>query len=151
MNTTLNRWNPMRELEDFQQRILGAFRPQGDGRGNGHEPLTQAEWMPLVDIIEDTKEYVISAELPGVSKDDVKVTMENGMLTLRGERKFERDNEEQRRHRIERFYGVFARSFAMPEDADSSSVRADMKDGVLRIRMGKAESARPRQIEVKVG
>jgi HSP20 family protein len=151
MNTTLNRWNPMRELEDFQQRILGAFRPQSDQRGNGHETLTQAEWMPLVDIVEDTKEYIISAELPGVSKDDVKVTMENGMLTLRGERKFERDNEEQRRHRIERFYGVFARSYAMPEDADPSSVRADMKDGVLRIRMSKTESARPRQIEVKVG
>ncbi len=151
MNTTLNRWNPMRELEDFQQRILGAFRPQGEHRGNGHETLSQAEWMPLVDIVEDTKEYVISAELPGVSKDDVKVTMENGMLTLRGERKFERDNEEQTRHRIERFYGVFARSFAMPEDGDPSSVHADMKDGVLRIHMSKSESARPRQIEVKVG
>ena len=151
MNTTLNRWNPMRELEDFQQRILGAFRPQGDGRGNGHETLSQAEWMPLVDIVEDNKEYVISAELPGISKNDVKVSMENGMLTLRGERKFLRDDKDQKHHRVERYYGVFARSFAMPEDADSSSVRADMKDGVLRISMSKAESARPRQIEVKVG
>jgi HSP20 family protein len=150
MNTTLSRWNPMRELEDFQQRILSAFRP-GERRGNGQETLTEAEWMPLVDIVEDDKEYIITAELPEVSKNDVKVTMENGLLTLRGERKFERDDENKRYHRLERYYGAFARSFAMPDDGDPSSVRAEFKDGILRIRIAKSESARPRQIEVKVG
>jgi HSP20 family protein len=150
MNTALNRWNPMRELEDFQHRILSAFRPNSERRGNGDEPLSSAEWMPLVDIVEDEKEYVISAELPEVGKDEVKVTMENGLLTIRGERKFERD-EQKKYHRIERFYGTFARSFALPDDGDSSSVRADFKNGVLRIRVAKSEAARPRQIEVKVG
>src|SRR6187431_1277429 len=111
MNTTLNRWNPMRELEDFQHRILSAFRNGGDGHRNGQESLTAAEWMPLVDIVEDAKEYEISAELPDVGKDDVKVSMENGLLTIRGERKLERDDEKKKYHRIERFYGSFARSF----------------------------------------
>lgn len=151
MNTTLSRWNPMRELEDFQQRILSAFRPNSDRRGNGHDSLTQAEWMPLVDIVEDDKEYVITAELPEVSKDDVKVTMENGLLTIRGERKFERDEQNKKYHRIERLYGTFARNFAMPDDGDPSSVRAEFKHGVLRVRIAKSESAKPRQIEVKVG
>lgn len=152
MNTALNRWNPMRELEDFQHRILSAFRHGSDGQHNsGQESLTAAEWMPLVDIVEDAKEYVISAELPEVGKDDVKVTMENGLLTIRGERKFERDEQNKKYHRIERFYGTFARSFALPDDGDPSSVRADFKNGVLRIRVAKSESARPRQIEVKVG
>jgi HSP20 family protein len=141
----------MRELEDFQHRILSAFRPTGDGHRNGQETLTAAEWMPLVDIAEDAKEYVISAELPEVDKNDVKVTMESGMLTMRGERKFERDDESKKYHRIERCYGVFARSFAIPDDGDPSSIRADFKDGVLRVRIAKSEAARPRQIEVKVG
>lgn len=150
MNTTPNRWNPMRELEDFQHRILSAFRGSGNGHAQGQDTLTASEWMPLVDIVETEKEYVISAELPDVGKDDVKITMENGMLTLRGERKFVRD-EKQKYHRIERCYGTFDRSFALPDDGDPSSVRADFKNGLLCIRIGKSEAARPRQIEVKVG
>lgn len=150
MNTTLNRWNPMRELEDFQHRILSAFRHGADAPRNGQESLVAAEWMPLVDITEDAKEYVISAELPEVSRDDVKVTMENRLLTIRGERRLERE-EGRKHHRMERFYGAFARSFAMPDDGDPASVRADFKDGVLRIRIAKSETARPRQVEVKLG
>jgi len=153
MNTTLNRWNPLRELEDFQQRVLSAFRPvsNGHGDGNGRDSMTAAEWMPLVDIVEDEKEYLISAELPDVSKDDVKVTMENGMLTIRGERRLQRDEQKKKYHRIERFYGAFARTFAMPDDGDPSSVNAEFKNGMLCIHIAKSESARPRQIEVKVG
>ncbi len=149
MNTTLNRWNPLRELEDFQQRVLSAFRPVSDGIGNGRDSMTAAEWMPLVDIVEDEKEYLISAELPEVRKDDVKVTMENGMI--RGERRLERDEQKKKYHRIERFYGSFARTFAMPDDGDPSSVNAEFKNGMLCIHIAKSESARPRQIEVKVG
>jgi HSP20 family protein len=152
MNTTLNRWNPLRELEDFQQRVLSAFRPSTNGTANGRDSMTSAEWMPLVDIVEDEKEYVISAELPDINKDDVKVTMENGLLTIRGERRFERDGQQQKKyHRVERFYGTFSRTFAMPDDGDSSSVRAEFKNGMLCVHIAKSESARPRQIEVKVG
>jgi HSP20 family protein len=160
MNMTINRWNPLRELEDFQQRILSAFNPISNraghphlngGNGRGEEALTTAEWMPLVDIIEDENEYVIAAELPDVRKEDVKVTLENGVLSIRGERRFERDTEKTKFHRVERAYGTFARSFTIPEDGDSTTVTADFKEGMLRIRIGKSETAKPKQIEVKLG
>src|SRR4051812_4812289 len=105
MTNALTRWNPWRELEDFQSRVLSAFNPRGssrgdgDGNGNGHG---SALWMPLVDITEDDKEYNITAELPEVKKDDVKVTLENGVLTITGERKFEKEEKDKRYHRLER-------------------------------------------------
>ena len=149
MTNTLTRWNPLRELEDFR-RILSAFNPTSTRRGNGHESMALAEWAPLVDITEDDKEYVISVELPGVKKEDVKVTMENGMLIITGDRKFEKEEKNKSYHRIERSYGSFARSFAMPDDGDSATVNAEFKDGMLRVRVAKSEAARPKQIEVKV-
>jgi HSP20 family protein len=150
MNSTLTRWNPLRELEDFQTRILSAFNPSSSRRSNGQESLTMAEWMPVVDISEDDKEYVITAELPDVKKDDVRVTMENGILTITGERKFVKEENNKRWHRVERSYGSFARSFALPDDGDATKVNAEFKDGLLKVHVAKSESARPKQIEVKV-
>ena len=112
--------------------------------------MALAEWMPLVDIAEDDKEYVITAELPEVKKEDVKVTMENGVLTITGERKFEKEENNKRWHRVERSYGSFARSFALPDDGDTAKVNAEIKDGMLKVRVAKSEAARPKQIEVKV-
>ncbi|MGB9601732.1 MAG: Hsp20/alpha crystallin family protein, partial [Limisphaerales bacterium] len=89
-------------------------------------------------------------ELPEVKKDDVKVTVENGVLTISGERKFEKEEKGVRYHRIERSYGYFARSFSLPEDADAEKVSAEFKDGVLKVHVAKSEKARPKQIEVKV-
>ncbi len=109
-----------------------------------------AEWMPVVDIFEDEEEYVITAELPDVKKDDVRVTVENGVLTITGERKFEKEENNKRWHRVERAYGSFARSFALPDDGDVTKVNAEFKDGMLKVRVAKSESARPKQIEVKV-
>ena len=139
----------MRELEDFQNRILGAFKPTSRGDGNGQEALTMAEWMPLVDVAEDDKEYLITAELPEVKKEDVKVTLENGRLTITGERKFEKEEKNKKYHRVERSYGTFARSFTLPNDVDAAKVNAEFKDGMLRVRVAKSEAAQPRQIEVK--
>ena len=139
----------MRELEDFQNRILGAFKPASRGDGNGQEALTMAEWMPLVDVAEDDKEYFITAELPEVKKEDVKVTLENGRLTITGERKFEKEEKNKKYHRVERSYGTFARSFMLPNDGDAAKVNAEFKDGMLRVRVAKSEAARPKQIEVK--
>ena len=150
MPSTLTRWNPLRELEDFQHRILGAFNPASARRSNGQESMTLAEWAPLVDITEDDKEYVISAELPEVKKEDVKVTMENGVLTVTGERKFEKEEKNKKWHRVERSYGSFARSFALPDDGDTAKVNAEFKDGILKVHVAKSEAARPKQIEVKV-
>ena len=140
----------MRELEDFQNRILGAFNPASARRSNGQESLTFAEWLPLVDIAEDEKEYLITTELPEVKKDDVKVTVENGVLTITGERKFEKEEKNTKYHRIERSYGSFARSFALPDDGDATKVNAEFKDGMLKVHVAKSEAARPKQIEVKV-
>ena len=150
MNPTLTRWNPLRELEDFQSRILSAFNPAPAYRGNAKESLAVAEWMPLVDITEDDKEYLITVELPEVNKEDVKVTMENGILTVTGERKFEKEETNKKWHRVERSYGSFARSFALPDDGDPAKVDAEFKDGMLKVRVAKSEDARPKQIEVKV-
>jgi HSP20 family protein len=149
MNSTLARWNPLRELEDFQNRILGAFNPTSSRRGNGQESLTLAEWMPVVDIAEDEKEYLITAELPDVKKEDVKVTVENGVLSISGERKFEKA-ENKKYHRVERCYGTFARVFALPDNGDPAKVNAEFKDGMLKVRVAKSEAALPKQIEVKV-
>lgn len=148
---TLARWNPLRELEDFQSRILNAFNPASARRSNGgEESWTMAQWAPLVDIAEDDKEYLITAELPEVKKEDVKVTMENGVLTVTGERKFEKEEKNKKWHRVERAYGSFARSFALPEDGDATKVNAEFKDGILKVHVAKSEAARPKQIEVKV-
>ena len=150
MNNTLTRWNPLRELEEFQNRILSAFNPSSSRRSNGQDSLAAADWMPLVDIAEDEKEYVITAELPDVKKDAVKVTMENGVLTITGERKFEQEQTNKKWHRVERAYGSFARSFALPENGDPAKVNAEFKEGVLKVRVAKSEAALPKQIEVKV-
>jgi HSP20 family protein len=103
-----------------------------------------------VDIQETDAEYVVKAELPEVRKDDVKVTVENGVLTLRGERRQEKEEKGKRFHRIERAYGTFLRTFTIPIDADENKVAAEFKDGMLRVRLPKTEKPRPKAIEVKV-
>lgn len=112
--------------------------------------MTVAQWAPLVDITEDDREYVIKAELPEVRKEDVKVTVENGMLNLSGERAFEKEDKGLRYHRVERSYGSFLRSFVLPDDADASKVSAEFKDGVLMVRVEKHEKALPKRVEIKV-
>ena len=103
-----------------------------------------------MDITEDDKEYLINVELPEIKKEDVKVTVENGTLTISGERKFEKEEKDKKYHRVERAYGSFVRSFALPEGTDGSKVSADYKDGVLKVHLTKSEQVRPKSIEVKV-
>lgn len=103
-----------------------------------------------MDIAEDDKEYLIKVELPEVQKDDVKVTTEGGTLTISGERKSESEEKGRKFHRMERYYGRFERSFSIPDDAEPDNVKAEFKDGVLRVHLAKSEKARPKQIEVKV-
>ena len=140
----------MRELEEFQSRILNAFNSSSSRRGNGQESLTLAEWMPVVDISEDDKEYLITAELPDVKKEDVRVTVENGVLSITGERKCEKEENGKKWHRVERSYGSFVRSFALPEDGDVAKVNAEFKGGLLKVHIAKSEAARPKQIQVNV-
>ena len=139
----------VREMEEFSEhlnRFLG-----GRVRANGDkELLTVTDWMPAVDIQETDREYLLKAELPEVKKEDVKVTVENGVLTIQGERKKEKEEKGKKFHRIERSYGTFLRTFSVPVDAEESKVAADFKDGILRVHLPKTEKPRPKAMEVKV-
>jgi HSP20 family protein len=148
------RWNPLREMEDIQRRMTSLFDGgmlRRSNLTNDQENITVPEWAPLVDIAEDEKEYLIKVELPEVQKEDVKVTLENGTLTISGERKAEKEEKSRKFHRVERYYGRFERSFTVPDGANTENVKAEFKDGVLRVHLAKSEKSRPKQIEVKVG
>jgi len=148
----ITRWDPFRELEEMQNR-LSTLVGRAPVRKNGEkkEAMTVAEWAPLVDITEDDKEYLIKAELPEVKKEDIKLTAHNDVLTITGERKYEKEEKGKKYHRVERAYGSFTRSFTLPEDADATKVTAESKDGILKVHVAKSEKARPKSIEVKVG
>ena len=143
-------WNPFKEREEWESRVatmLGTRAATGNG---GQEALTVAQWSPLVDIIEDEQEYLIQAELPDMKKEDVRLTVENEVLAISGERKLEKEEKGKKYHRVERAYGSFVRTFSLPEDADGSKVTADFKDGMLHVHLPKSEKAKPKAIEIKV-
>jgi len=150
---SLTRWDPFRDLEDFQERLGGFFgrrSPAGTLPTRADEFYTQAQWAPAVDISEDDKGYHFKAELPEVRRDDIKVKVENGILTLSGERKLEKEEKSKKYHRIERQYGSFVRSFGLPDQVDPSQVVAEFSHGVLNVHVPKSESAKPRLVDVKV-
>jgi HSP20 family protein len=123
----------------------------GEATANrGKEALTVAQWSPRVDITEDEKEYLIKAELPDMKKEDVRLTVEDDVLSISGDRKFEKEEKGRKYHRIERAYGSFARSFSLSEDADRSNVTADFKDGVLQVHLPKSVKAKQKAMEIKI-
>lgn len=145
-------WDPIREMEEMQNRVASLFgRRLPLKKDGGEEELTLTEWIPAVDIAEDDKEYTIKVELPGVNKEDVRVSVEGGVLSISGERKAEKEEKNKKYHRIERTYGSFARSFTLPEGTASDRVGAEFKDGVLKVHLPKDEKAKPKSIDVKVG
>jgi HSP20 family protein len=144
------RWDPFKELEDMEKRLSSYFGRAPMRTDGEKEAMTVAEWSPVVDITEDEKEYLIKAELPEMKKEDVKLTVQDDVLTISGERKYEKEEKGKKYHRVERAYGSFMRSFTLPEDADGSKIAAEYKDGVLKVRLPKAEKAKPKAIEVKV-
>jgi len=148
---TLTRWDPFKEMDELQNRFAKLFglsptRPASGGK----ELMTIAEWSPSVDISENDKEWLVKADLPEVKNEDVKVTVEEGVLTIKGERKFEKEEKYKKYHRIERSYGTFLRSFTLPDGADGSKVAAEFKEGVLKVHLPKSEKAKPKAVEVKV-
>jgi HSP20 family protein len=148
--STVARWDPFRELEELSERLNRVFGRPPVRRDNSKEALTVADWVPAVDISESEGEYLIKAELPGVKKEDIKVTLQEGVLTIQGERKQEKEEKGRKYHRIERSYGTFIRSFTLPDSADDSKVSAEFKDGLLYLHVPKSEKAKPKAIEVKV-
>lgn len=147
----LTPWNPFKEMDDLQSRLAKVFGLALPRTGNGAEELmTVTEWTPLVDITEDEKEWLVKADLPELKKEDVKVVVENGVLTISGERKFEKEEKNKKYHRVERSYGAFVRSFSVPDGTDGEKVNAEFKDGVLKVHLPKSEKAKPKALEIKV-
>jgi HSP20 family protein len=149
--SNITRWNPISEFEDMMNRynrMFGLARTNGEREGK--DLFSRSDWAPAVDIKETPEAFMVEAELPGMSKDDVKVTVHDGVLTIQGERKSEEETKDKKLHRIERFYGSFMRRFTLPDNADENSVKANFKDGLLTLSIQKAEPKEPKAIEVEV-
>lgn len=150
---SLVRWDPFRELEEMSarlNRVFGHALVPSKAEGS-KESMAMFDWSPTVDIAETPEEFQIKAELPEVKKDDVKVSVENGVLRLEGERKQEKEEKGKKYHRVERSYGSFLRTFTLPDNIDDAKVQAEFKDGVLNVRLPKAPAkAKAKTIEVKV-
>jgi HSP20 family protein len=137
-------WSPFRELDQLFSRYSHDLGTLGGGGDN-------LQWRPSADIVENDKEYLIKADLPEVKKEDIDISVENNVLTLSGERRVEKSTDNEKEHRRETYVGRFARSFALPEDVDQTQIKAEQKDGVLKVHMPKSESRRPRSVQVEVG
>jgi HSP20 family protein len=145
-------WKPFRELEEMQNRLTSFFGrrlPLFDEFPEAEE-LTPAAWIPRVDVVEQEKEYQIDVELPGMKKDEIKVSVEDRVLSISGERKSEKEEKGKKYQRIERSYGTFMRSFTLPEDASGEKLHADFQEGILKVHIPKEEGAKTKAIEVKV-
>ena len=141
MNMTV--WNPFREMDDLfksYNRPLTSSQP--------HEGMLRTDWMPSVDITENENEFLIKAELPEVKKEDIKIDLNNGVVTLSGERHSE--NKDEKEHRVERFYGSFSRSFTLPENVKEDDINAENREGMLYLHLPKSEVAKPKKIQIDV-
>ncbi len=143
------RWDPMKELEDMQRRFQSYFQTPSFG-SLWNEQLSSTQWLPACDISETPEAYSIHAELPDLRKEDIKVTVHDGVLTLMGERKMEKEEKNKRYHRVERSYGRFQRSFNLPTAVDEGKVAATYKDGVLNLLVPKSTTggALPKEIKI---
>ena len=146
---SLVRWNPFRELEDMQSRLNRLFSDAPLPR-SGEEGMSLSGWSPAVDVQETDNEYLIKADLPDVKKEDVKVELMDGTLTIEGERHQEKEEKGKKFHKIEREYGKFLRRFGLPSEVDASKVQAEFKNGVLNVHLPKSDTAKPKAIAVKV-
>lgn len=148
---TLVRWDPFHELEEMSNRLHRMYSRPAPPQTNGKEAIVVADWAPSVDVSETDGAYQIKAEIPDVKKENVKVTLEDGVLTIQGERKFEKEEQGKKYHRVERSYGSFVRSFTLPDLVDEAKVKAEFKDGLLNLTLPKSEKVKPKAIEVTVG
>jgi HSP20 family protein len=146
----LVKFDPFRELEDVSTRLNRIFGRPLAGSGSGNQMLVMADWEPSVDICETDAAYQIKGEIPGVKKEDVKVTIEDGMLTIQGERKQEKEEKGKKFHRVECSYGSFMRSFQMPDDADENKVTAEFKDGMINVTLAKSAKAQQKAKTINV-
>ena len=146
----ITRWDPFRELASLQNRVNSLFQDFNRGQGQD-EPLTTGNFVPAVDVYEDEHKISLKLEIPGIDLKDVDIKYENNTLTVRGERKFEKEEKEENFHRIERRYGSFTRTFKLPNTVDTDKVEAGYEKGILKIALAKRAEAKPKQIKVGNG
>jgi len=146
----LTRWDPFRELEDLSKGLNQWFGQPLMRRVTEENGSSFADWAPALDVEETDKEYLVRADLPAIRKEDVKVGIDHGMLTLEGERRHEKEEKGRKFHRVERAYGRFMRRLELPMDVDEKKVAAEFRDGVLNVHLPKARDAKPHSIDVKV-
>jgi len=142
-------YDPFRELRSLQDEVNRVFSSSFDR--SSETGLGRGAWNPSVDIFESKDHIVLEAELPGISPDDVNISIENNVLTIHGERRFEKQDDSENFHRMERSYGSFTRSFTLPPTVSSEDVSANFDNGILRVELAKREEAKPRRIEIKAG
>lgn len=145
----ISRWDPFREVVALQNRMNSLFRDLSGNESN--DVLTTANFVPAVDIYEDEHKVVLKLEVPGIKQEDLDVRVENNTLTVRGERKFEKEEKEENFHRLERRYGSFYRAFTLPNTVDTEHIDASCENGVLQLTLNKKAEAKPKQIKVNVG
>ena len=148
---TIVRWEPLRELNSLQSEMNRLFNtvfdtPSGTSNGN-----VLRRWMPAMDLVESGDHFVLRADLPGMSEDDVAIELEDGTLTVSGERKAEHEGDKEGYHRVERSFGAFSRSLTLPQGIDAEAVTAKFDRGVLEVRIPKPEARKPRRVAISVG
>ena len=145
---TITRYDPFRDLRNLQEEVNRLFTGNA-GRTFDDEGIARGAWSPSVDIYENKDQIVLEAELPGMNREDFDLTVENNVITLRGERRFEKKEDTENYHRVERAYGSFTRSFTLPNTVTGEGASADYRNGVLRVTLPKREETKARRIEVK--
>jgi HSP20 family protein len=143
VNMNITRFNPFRDLDE-----IFSWPRLGQGNDIALQNMTRADWVPAVDVNESDEEFLITVEVPQVEKDDIKIEVQNGMLNIKGERKYE--NDDKKAHRIERFYGSFQRSFRLPDNVEEENIHADFKNGMLYVNLPKLEKELPATHEITI-
>jgi len=141
------RWDPFRDMVSLREKMNRLFEDVFTGRGNDKE-LASSTWAPAVDIFETENELVMSAEIPGIDEKDIEIKLEDNTLTLKGERKFEKETKEENYHRIERSYGSFYRAFTLPNSVDLDKIHAEHENGILKITLPKRQELKPRNVKI---
>ncbi len=145
---TITRYDPFRDLKNLQEEVNRLFTGNA-GRSFDDEGIARGAWHPSVDIYENKEQIVLEAELPGMTREDFDLSIENNVITLRGERRFEKKEDTDNYHRVERAYGSFTRSFTLPNTVSAEGASADYRNGVLRVSIPKREETKARRIEIK--
>lgn len=144
----ITRWDPFRDLSILQERMNRVFEDAAVRGWKSDEPSATTSWSPAVDIYETDSEIMVQAELPGIDRKDIALQLENNVLTLKGDRRFEKETNQENYHRIERSYGGFSRAFTIPTIVDEDKIRADYRDGILKIALPKKEQVKAKQIKI---